>query len=117
MLDLKWSYIDFDRGIIFLPDSKTGQKPIILNAPALDVLATIPRAGSYVIPGNEPDQPRHDLKKFGLQFAVGPVLKGYAFTICDTHLPAWALAAAWDFRSWANCLVTHRRRPLPDTLN
>ncbi len=63
VLDLKWSYIDFDRGIVFLPDSKTGQKPIILNAPALDVLASISKAGSYVIPGNDPERPRHDLKK------------------------------------------------------
>ena len=29
--------------MIFLPDSKTGQKPIYLNAPALDVLGNLPR--------------------------------------------------------------------------
>jgi integrase len=29
--------------MIFLPDSKTGQKPIYLNAPALEVLEKLPR--------------------------------------------------------------------------
>jgi integrase len=29
--------------MIFLPDSKTGRKPVYLNAPALDVLANLPR--------------------------------------------------------------------------
>lgn len=63
ILNLRWTYIDFDRGIIFLPDSKTGKKPVVLNAAALDVLASIPKAGSYVIPGNDPERPRHDLRK------------------------------------------------------
>jgi integrase len=63
VLHLKWGYIDFDRGMIFLPDSKTGRKPVILNAPALAVLATLPRIGSYVLPGDDPEKPRHDLKK------------------------------------------------------
>ena len=29
--------------MIFLPDSKTGRKPVYLNAPALEVLANLPR--------------------------------------------------------------------------
>ena len=29
--------------MIFLPDSKTGQKPVYLNAPALEVLQNLPR--------------------------------------------------------------------------
>lgn len=63
VLQLKWSYIDFDRGMIFLPDSKTGRKPVVLNAPALAVLASVPNIGSYVVPGDDPEKPRHDLKK------------------------------------------------------
>jgi integrase len=63
VLHLKWSYIDFDRGMIFLPDSKTGRKPVVLNAPALAVLASVPNIGSYVVPGDDPEKPRHDLKK------------------------------------------------------
>src|SRR5206468_3113418 len=49
ILDLKWDYVDVQRGLLLLPDSKTGQKAIILNAPALDILGKIPKVDSYVI--------------------------------------------------------------------
>ncbi len=38
ILSLKWAHVDFDRGLLLLPDSKTGRKTIVLNAPALAVL-------------------------------------------------------------------------------
>ena len=40
---LKWSEVDFERGAAFKEDSKTGQRSIPLNGPALDVLACLPR--------------------------------------------------------------------------
>jgi integrase len=63
ILDLKWEYFDMGRGLLFLPDSKTGRKTVILNAPALDVLAGLDRVGSYVVPGDNPEKPRADLKR------------------------------------------------------
>ena len=36
---------------MLLPDSKTGRKTIILNAPALAILEGLPRSGAYVIAG------------------------------------------------------------------
>lgn len=63
ILYLKWDHVDFERGLLFLADSKTGRKTVILNAPALAVLAGIPRLGSYVVPGDNPEQPRADLKR------------------------------------------------------
>src|SRR3972149_4094898 len=39
ILDLKWEYVDLERGLFLLPDSKTGRKTIVLNAPALAVLS------------------------------------------------------------------------------
>ncbi|WP_369414221.1 site-specific integrase [Microvirga puerhi] len=63
VLHLKWDYVDFERGIVFLPDSKTGRKPVVLNAPALAVLADLPRVGPYVVPSDDPTRPQHDLKK------------------------------------------------------
>jgi integrase len=53
ILTLKWSYIDFERALIFLPHSKTGAKPIFLNEAATQVLRAIPQIGSnpYVIVG------------------------------------------------------------------
>ena len=63
ILHLKWGHVDLERGLLFLADSKTGRKTVILNAPALAVLAGIPRLGSYVVPGGDPEQPRADLKR------------------------------------------------------
>jgi integrase len=63
ILHLRWEHVDFERGCLFLPDSKSGRKTVILNAPALTVLNTLERAGPYVVPGDDPEQPRHDLKR------------------------------------------------------
>jgi len=63
ILGLKWEYVDRERGLLFLPDSKTGRKTIVLNAPALAVLSALPRVGSYVIMGDDPEKPRHDLNR------------------------------------------------------
>lgn len=63
ILDLEWDHVDFERAALFLPDSKTGRKVVMLGAAALQVLASLPRVGRYVIPGNAPDRPRADLKK------------------------------------------------------
>src|SRR5262249_46143437 len=38
LLKLEWSSINFDKGVISLPDSKGGQQKIRLGAPALDLL-------------------------------------------------------------------------------
>ena len=37
ILHARWAYVDFERGLLNLPDSKTGRKTIFLSAPALDV--------------------------------------------------------------------------------
>ncbi|MCA3628044.1 MAG: tyrosine-type recombinase/integrase [Methylobacterium sp.] len=67
ILHLEWSHVDFERGILLLPDSKTGRKIVILNAPALEVLASVNRLGRYVIAsesaGQENEKPRADLHR------------------------------------------------------
>jgi integrase len=63
ILHLKWDHVDFDRGMLFLADSKTGKKTIVLNAPALAVLNSIERVGQFVIAGERLDAPRADLKR------------------------------------------------------
>lgn len=35
ILTLRWEHLDRERGLLLLPDSKTGRKTIVLNAPAL----------------------------------------------------------------------------------
>lgn len=63
VLHLRWEEVDLQRGLLFLPDSKTGRKTIILNAPALAVIAALPVIGPYVIPGDDPAKPRADLNR------------------------------------------------------
>ncbi|KAF0210443.1 MAG: phage integrase family [Methylocystaceae bacterium] len=63
ILHLRWEHVDMERGLLFLPDSKTGKKTIFLNAPALAVLRSLERVGDCVIPGADPSLPRADLKK------------------------------------------------------
>jgi integrase len=63
ILNLRWEEFDRDRGLLLLPDSKTGRKPVVLSAAAIAVLEDIPRAGDYVIAGLHPERARHDLKR------------------------------------------------------
>lgn len=67
ILHLTWINVDIERGLLFLDDSKTGKKSIVLNAPALQVLAELPRLGKFVIAGRyagtEDEAPRADLKR------------------------------------------------------
>lgn len=63
ILHLQWAHVDFERGLLMLPDSKTGKKTIMLNAPALSILAALPRAGRFVIAGDDPEKPRADLHR------------------------------------------------------
>lgn len=40
---LRWEHVDLGRGVLNLPDSKTGQKVLYLNPPAAAILAELPR--------------------------------------------------------------------------
>ncbi len=55
ILGLRWEYVDFERAMLRLPDSKTGQKSIYLSAPALEVLHNLPRleTNPHVIVGDK----------------------------------------------------------------
>jgi integrase len=67
ILHLKWDNVDLERGMLFLPTSKTGKKAVVLNAPAMSVLANLTRVGGYVIASNTAgtadEKPRADLKR------------------------------------------------------
>ncbi len=53
ILTLRWEEVDFESGCLRLSDSKTGEKVVMLGAPALDILNNLPRLknNSYVFPG------------------------------------------------------------------
>lgn len=63
ILKLKWTEVDIERGMLHLPDSKTGRKVVLLGQAAIKVLDSLPHAGEYVIAGAYPDKPRVDLKR------------------------------------------------------
>jgi len=63
IMNLKWAEVDFERGTLNLSDSKTGKKSVILNGPALAILSELPRAGSYVIAGQDPNAPRASITR------------------------------------------------------
>jgi len=43
VLSLKWENVDLEKALLNLPDSKTGEKSIYLSAPALNILANLPK--------------------------------------------------------------------------
>lgn len=53
ILNLNWEWVDLERGLLLLPDSKTGRKTI----------TALLRIGAYGIAGDNPDKPRADLNK------------------------------------------------------
>lgn len=65
ILTLEWSFVDFERKLLLLPDSKTGKKPIVLNDAAIVVLKALPRfeRNPYVIVGNRHRQHLVNLHK------------------------------------------------------
>ena len=63
VLNLKWDMVDLERGLLFLADSKTGRKTIILNSAALELLRALKQSatmeitrkiGGFVIRGQLP---------------------------------------------------------------
>jgi len=54
ILTLQWSFVDLERRMLLLPDSKTGSKPIMLNLQCIEVLKAIPRIKNcpWVITGH-----------------------------------------------------------------
>ena len=65
ILALRWDYVDPERSVINLPDSKTGKKPIYLNSLATEVLTNLPRIDDnlFVIVGQKPRTHLVNLRK------------------------------------------------------
>jgi integrase len=65
ILTLKWEYVDSERKVIRLPDSKTGEKTIHLSPPALNLLDSLhPTEGNpFVLPGGKADSHLVNLDK------------------------------------------------------
>jgi integrase len=88
VLTLRWDNVDFERALLMLPDSKTGARPVWLNAAALAVLEELShlRLGDYVIAGDQPDTPRSDLNRPWRQVVKHAGLEGVTLhTLRHTH--------------------------------
>lgn len=98
ILHLRWEHVDLERGLLLLPDSKTGRKTIILNAPASAVLAGLPRIGGYVVPG-EAQKPRRPAteEQEGPVETVSPVAR--AETAEAIEKPRADLKRPWELVS------------------
>jgi integrase len=55
ILTMRWDWVDAERGVARLPDSKTGAKTIPLPAPAVEIMAALPRfkGNPHVLPGDK----------------------------------------------------------------
>ena len=60
---LKWDYVNLERGVLALPDSKTGAKTIPLPAAAARIIAELPRTSEWVLPSNRSEGPIIGLQK------------------------------------------------------
>ncbi len=72
ILHLTWQEVDLERGLLFLADSKTGARVVVLNQLAQDILGRQPRKCAFVFPSefnmigdeeNPVDKPLADLNK------------------------------------------------------
>lgn len=63
ILHARWAWLDYERAVLNLPDSKTGRKPIMLSAPVMAILSGLPRiAGNpFIFPGAKPGAPKAGL--------------------------------------------------------
>ena len=57
ILSLCWDWVDYDRGMLKLPDSKSGAKIVPLGTPAISLLRSIPRKSGnpFVFPSTRGD--------------------------------------------------------------
>ena len=65
IMTLKWGYVDFERGALHLPDSKTGAKTVHIGSAAMEVLGRIERLpdNPWVITGKLPGAHLTDLQR------------------------------------------------------
>lgn len=63
VLGARWADVDFGSATLALPDTKTGPRRVPLNAPALSVLAALPRRSEWLIPGREDGSPLVNIDK------------------------------------------------------
>jgi integrase len=106
--------VDQQRGLAFLPDSKTGRKTLVLSAAALSVLSSLPRSGAFVIPGAKLNAPRSDLKKPWAAVQRHARLEGVRLHDLRHTFASVGAGASLGLPIVGKLLATRSRRPQPD---
>jgi integrase len=77
ILGLQWKDVKVERAMLFLPDTKTGARPVYLSAPALSVLAGLPKVSNnpFVIVGEKDGQHLINLRKVWLRLCKAARLR------------------------------------------
>ncbi len=57
ILGLQWDDVDFEAGVLHIRDAKAGGRVHSIGAPALALLADLPRGGEWVVHGGAPEKP------------------------------------------------------------
>jgi integrase len=69
ILNLRWTEVDLERGLLLLRDSKTGAKAVVLSSPALEILKQLAALrkrlglGEYVVASTDMSKARADLQR------------------------------------------------------
>jgi integrase len=68
ILTARWEWVDLERRVINLPDSKTGKRPVFLSEVALEVLGALKQdrrdpESPYLLPGRSKGKPLNNLSK------------------------------------------------------
>jgi integrase len=76
VLSLRWKDVDYERRFLFLPDSKTGAKAVILSQASINLLKTLPHRGpsDFVFTGSLPAKPMVTLRKPWVQLCAAAKL-------------------------------------------
>lgn len=80
VLSAEWSWVDWQRGILNLPDSKTGEKPVYLGEVAIGLLErqqSLELEGPYIFPSRRGDTHLSDLRKAWVQVCKRAEITGF----------------------------------------
>ncbi len=124
VLNLRWDEVDTERGIAFLPDSKTGAKAVVLAPAALTVIANLPRVGGFVIAsdsaGTKTEKPRADLKRPWRAICKRAGLTGVRIhdlrhSFASVGAEAWSLPVIGSLLGHSNASTTKRYAKIADS--
>lgn len=77
VLSLRWEYIDMEAGVAYLPDSKTGAKPLHLATPALNVLKSLPHINIWCFPSKKTEGHIVNIRKSFISVCKSAELTGW----------------------------------------